>query len=56
MASKPNEPTKLLADKGYIGFTDSQILQRMTPYKKPRNRFLSQTQLAANKNWAVLGS
>jgi hypothetical protein len=22
VASKPNEPTKFLADKGYIGFTD----------------------------------
>jgi hypothetical protein len=31
VASKRNEPTKILADKGYIGFTDSQILQLMTP-------------------------
>jgi hypothetical protein len=49
VASKPNEPTKLLADKGYIGFTDPPILQLMTPYKKPRNGVLSQAQLAANK-------
>jgi hypothetical protein len=50
VASKPNEPTKILADKGYIGFIDSQILQFMTPYKKPRNRVLNQAQLVANKN------
>jgi hypothetical protein len=49
VASKPNEPMKILADKGYIGFTDSQILQLMAPYKKPRNGILSQAQLAANK-------
>jgi hypothetical protein len=39
----------ILADEGYIGFTDSQILQFMTPYKKPRNGVLSQAKLAANK-------
>jgi hypothetical protein len=39
----------MLADKGYSGFTDSQILQLMIPYKKPRNGVLSQAQLAANK-------
>jgi hypothetical protein len=49
VASKPNEPTKILADEGYIGFTYSQILQFMTPYKKPRNGVLSQPQLATNK-------
>jgi hypothetical protein len=49
VASKPNELTKSLADKGYIGFTDSQILQFMTSYKRPRNGVLSQAQLAANK-------
>jgi hypothetical protein len=49
MASKPNESTEILADNGYIGFTDSQILHLMTPYKKPRNGVLSQAQLAANK-------
>jgi hypothetical protein len=49
VASKPNEPTKILADKGSIDFTDSQILQLMTPYKKPRNGVLIQVQLAANK-------
>jgi hypothetical protein len=51
VASKPNESTKILADKGYIGLTDSQILQLMTPSKKPRNDVLSQAQLAANKKW-----
>jgi hypothetical protein len=58
VASKLNEPTKILADKGYIGFTDSQILQLMTPYKKPGNGVLNQTQLAANKQlgsaWAII--
>jgi hypothetical protein len=49
VTSKPNEPTKILADKGYIGFTDSQTLQLMTPYNKPRNGILSQAQLAVNK-------
>jgi hypothetical protein len=49
VASKPNEPTTILADKGYIGFTDSQILHLMAPYKKPRNGVLSQAQLAAYK-------
>jgi hypothetical protein len=49
VASEPNEPIKTLADKGYIGLTDSQILQLMTPYKKPRNGVLSQVQLVANK-------
>jgi hypothetical protein len=49
VASKPNKPIKILADKGHIGFTDSHILQLMTPYKKPRNGVLSQVQLAANK-------
>jgi hypothetical protein len=48
VASKPNEPTKILADNGYTGFTDSQILQSMTLYKKPRNGVLSQAQLAVN--------
>jgi hypothetical protein len=42
VVSKPNEPTKDFADNGYIRFTDSQILQLMTPYKKPRNDVLSQ--------------
>jgi hypothetical protein len=56
VASKPNEPTKIPADKKYIGFADSQILQLMTPYNKPRNGVLIQVQLATNKNWAVLGS
>jgi hypothetical protein len=51
VASKPNEPIKILADKGYIGCTDSQILQLITPYKKPRNSILGQAQLAANKKF-----
>jgi hypothetical protein len=42
-ARKPNEPTKILADAGYISFTDSQVLQLMTPYKKPRNGVLTDT-------------
>jgi hypothetical protein len=41
-ASRQNEPTKILADKGYISFADSQILQLITPYKKPQNGVLSQ--------------
>jgi hypothetical protein len=49
VVSKPNEPIKIFADKGYIGFTDSQILQLMTPYQKPRNAVVIQAQLAANE-------
>jgi hypothetical protein len=56
VASKPNEPTKLLADKGCIGFTDSHILQLMTLYKKLRSGVLNQAQLAANKKLGVLRS
>jgi hypothetical protein len=54
VASKPNESTKILADKEYIGFTDSQILQHMTPSKKSRNGVLSQAQLAANNKFGSI--
>jgi hypothetical protein len=56
VASKLNEPAKILADKGYISFTESQIVQLMTASKKPRNDVLSQTQLAANKKLGMLRS
>jgi hypothetical protein len=32
---KPGEPTKVFADKGYIGFRDGSPLQLVTPHKKP---------------------
>jgi hypothetical protein len=45
----PNEPTKILADKGYIGFNDSPLVKLVTPHKKPPHGFLSDAQARSNQ-------
>jgi hypothetical protein len=45
----PNQPTKILADKGYIGFNDSPIVKFATPHKKPPHGFLSAAQVRSNQ-------
>jgi hypothetical protein len=45
----PNEPTKILADKGYIGFNDSPLVRLVTPHKKPQHGFLSDAQARSNQ-------
>jgi hypothetical protein len=44
----PNEPTEILADKGYIGFNDSLLVKLVTPHKKPSYGFLSDAQVRSN--------
>jgi hypothetical protein len=45
----PNEPTKIFADKGYIGFNDSLLVKLVTPHKKLPHRFLSDAQVRSNQ-------
>jgi hypothetical protein len=45
----PNEPTKILANKGYIGFNDSPLVKLVTPHKKPPHVFLSNAQVRSNQ-------
>jgi hypothetical protein len=45
----PNEPTKILADKGYIGFNDSPLVKLVTPHEKPPHGFLSDAQVRSNQ-------
>jgi hypothetical protein len=44
-----NEPTKIFADKGYIGFNDSPLVKLVTPHKKPQHGFLSDAQIRSNQ-------
>jgi hypothetical protein len=45
----PNEPTKIRADKGYIGFNDSPLIKLVTLHKKPPHGFLSDAQVRSNQ-------
>jgi hypothetical protein len=45
----PNEPTKILADRGYIGFNDSPLVKLVTLHKKPLHGFLSDAQVRSNQ-------
>jgi hypothetical protein len=45
----PNEPTKILADKGYIGFNGSSLVKLVTPHKKLPHGFLSVAQVRSNQ-------
>jgi hypothetical protein len=40
VTSKPGEPTKILADKGFIGFRKYRPLQLVTSHKKPAHGML----------------
>jgi hypothetical protein len=45
----PNKPTKILADKGYIGFNDSPLVKPVTPHKKLSHGSLSDAQVRSNQ-------
>jgi hypothetical protein len=45
----PSEPTKILADKGYIGFNGSPLVKLVTTHKKPLHKFLSGAQVMSNR-------
>jgi hypothetical protein len=45
----PNEPTKILADKGCVGFKNSPLAKLVTPHKKPPHGFLSDTHVRSNQ-------
>jgi hypothetical protein len=45
----PNEPTKILADKGYIDFNDSPLVKLVAPHKKPPHGFLSDAQVRSDQ-------
>jgi hypothetical protein len=44
-----SKPTKILTDKGYIGFNDSPLVQLVAPHKKPPYGFLSDAQVRSNQ-------
>jgi hypothetical protein len=44
-----NEPTKILADKGYISFNDSLLVKLVTAHKKRPHEFLSDAQVRSNQ-------
>jgi hypothetical protein len=52
----PNEPTNILADKGYIGFNDLPLVKLVTPHKKPPHGFLSDAQVRSNNDYPPLAS
>jgi hypothetical protein len=52
LTSKPGEPTKILADKGYIGFKKDSPLQLMMPYKKHAHGTLRFREARKNYNLA----
>jgi hypothetical protein len=51
----PNEPTKILVDKGYIGFNDSPLVKVVTPHKRPLHGFLSDAQLRSSQQLSSIG-
>jgi hypothetical protein len=51
VTSKPGEPTKILADKGYISFRES-LLQLVTPHKKPADGTLRPREARENYDLA----
>jgi hypothetical protein len=44
-----NEPTKILAGKGYIGFNDSPLVKLVSSHKKTPHGFLSDAQVRSNQ-------
>jgi hypothetical protein len=49
LEDRPNEPTKILADKGSIGFNNSPLVQLVTPHKKPPHGFHNDAQVRSNQ-------
>jgi hypothetical protein len=53
--SKPGEPTKILADKGYISFREDSPLQFVTPHKKTANGTLRPRAAVRIMTWLLSG-
>jgi hypothetical protein len=49
LEDNPYEPTKVLADKGYIDFNDSPLVKLVIPHKKLPHGFLSDAQIRSNQ-------